>query len=144
MVPPSRIATATSRIRPPFRARTPVVSTSTTAKRECSRDWDGGLEVIPAERQGHAPGTAAAADQLAPIHRDHGAITVIQPLLSRQQVHGRHRPEPGMLELPQNTGSSGWSTACMAAKKLGISLTPLDFLRRCSTASRSGPTKCGG
>src|SRR5882762_7326137 len=38
MVPPSRIATATSRIRPPCNARPPVVSTSTTAKRACSRD----------------------------------------------------------------------------------------------------------
>src|SRR2546430_4965232 len=49
------------------------------------------------------------------------------------------RPVP-----PQNTGSSGWSTPCSAAKKLGISFTPFDFLRRCSTARRSGPTKCGG
>src|SRR2546421_8739343 len=32
LVPPSRMATATSRIRPPTWARTPVVSTSTTAK----------------------------------------------------------------------------------------------------------------
>src|SRR5216684_7641020 len=78
MVPPSRIATATSRIRPPCRARTPVVSTSTTAKRECSRDWDGGLEVIPPQRQGHASGTAAAADHRLEwvVHRLHGGEEV--------------------------------------------------------------------
>src|SRR5438034_6254718 len=78
MVPPSRIATATSRIRPPTWARTPVVSTSTTAKRACSRDSDAGLEVIPSERQGHAPRTAATAHQLAAVHRDHRPVAVVQ------------------------------------------------------------------
>src|SRR5881396_3517295 len=101
MVPPSRMATATSRIRPPTWARTPVVSTSTTAKRACSRDSDAGLEVIPPKRQRHAPRTAAAAHQLAPVHRDHRPVTVVQPLLSRQQVLGGHRFEARMLELPQ-------------------------------------------
>src|SRR5947208_1833792 len=101
MVPPSRIATATSRIRPPFCARTPVVSTSTTAKRACSRDSGPGLEVIPPEWQRHAAGTAAAAHQLAPVHRDHRPLTVVQRLLTRQQVHGGDRLEPRMLELPQ-------------------------------------------
>src|SRR2546427_8651805 len=42
-----------------------------TAKRACSRESDDGLEVIPPERQRHAAGTAAAAHQLAPVHRDH-------------------------------------------------------------------------
>src|SRR2546427_818756 len=101
MVPPSRMATATSRIRPPTWARTPVVSTSTTAKRACSRGSDAGLEVIPSERQGHAPGTAATAHQLAAVHRDHRPVAVVQPLLSRQQALGGHRFEPRMLELAQ-------------------------------------------
>src|SRR5207244_10915155 len=81
MVPPSRMATATSRIRPPTWARTPVVSTSTTAKRACSRGSDAGLEVIQSERQGHAPGTAATAHQLAAVHRDHRPVAVVQPLI---------------------------------------------------------------
>src|SRR5207247_1611058 len=73
MVPPSRMATATSRIRPPTWARTPVVSTSTTAKRACSRDSDAGLEIIPSERQRHAPRTAAAEHRLERmVHRLHG------------------------------------------------------------------------
>src|SRR5438445_2985848 len=101
MVPPSRMATATSRIRPPTWARTPVVSTSTTAKRACSMGSDAGLEVIPSERQGHAPGTAATAHQLAAVHRDHRPVAVVQPLLSRQQALGGHRFEPRMLELAQ-------------------------------------------
>src|SRR2546425_10065342 len=101
MVPPSRIATATSRIRPPFRARPPVVSTSTTAKRAWSRDSAARLEVIPPERQRHAPGTPAAADQLAPLHGDHRPIAVIQPILVREQADGGQRPEARMLELPQ-------------------------------------------
>src|SRR3989440_10212530 len=101
MVPPSRMATATSRIRPPTWARTPVVSTSTTAKRACSRDSDAGLEIIPSERQRHAPRTAAAAHQFAPVHRDHRPVAVVQPLLSRQQALGGNRFKPRMLELPQ-------------------------------------------
>src|SRR5437764_264457 len=100
-VPPSRMATATSRIRPPTWARTPVVSTSTTAKRACSRDSDAGLEIIPSERQRHAPRPAAAAQQRAPDHRDHRPVAVVQPLLSRQQALGGHRFKPRMLELAQ-------------------------------------------
>src|SRR2546429_1467922 len=101
MVPPSRMATATSRIRPPTWVRTPVVSTSTTAKRACWMGSDAGLEVIPSERQGHAPGTAATAHQLAAVHRDHRPVAVVQPLLSRQQAPGGPRFEPGMPELAQ-------------------------------------------
>jgi len=51
-------------------------------------DSDAGLEVIPSERQGHAPGTAATAHQLAAVHRDHRPVAVVQPLLSRQQALG--------------------------------------------------------
>src|SRR2546427_13046954 len=65
-----------------------------TAKRACSRESDDGLEVIPPERQRHAAGTAAAAHQLAPVHRDHRPLTVVQRLLTRQQVHGGERLEP--------------------------------------------------
>src|SRR3989442_10561189 len=101
MVPPSRMATTTSRIRPPTWARTPVVSPSTTAKRACPTGSDAGLEVIPSERQGHAPGTAATAHQLPAVHRDHRPGAVVQPLLSPQQALGGHRFEPRMLELGQ-------------------------------------------
>src|SRR2546423_11868617 len=68
----------------------------TTLFRSCSRGSDAGLEVIPSERQGHAPGTAATAHQLAAVHRDHRPVAVVQPLLSRQQALGGHRFEPRM------------------------------------------------
>src|SRR5438477_275165 len=87
-VPPSRIATATSRMRPPPAggALVPVVSTSTTANRQCSRGSGGiaALEVIAPERQRHAPGAAAPPHQLASLHGDHGACTatVVEGLLA--------------------------------------------------------------
>src|SRR5207245_2820549 len=95
------MATATSMIRPPRSTRAPVVSTSTTAKRHRSSPTEPGLEIIPAERQGHAARSTAAPDQLTSLHRDHGPLVVRQALFSRQEVGRGHCSEAAVLELAQ-------------------------------------------
>src|SRR5260370_1158884 len=120
IVPPSRTATASSTMRPPRSNRTPLVSTSTTAKRHRSSGSGGSagteesgsapaapgasgtpLQVIPAQRQRHAARATAAPDQLAPLHRNHRPLSVGGRFLTRQERGGGYRLEPGMRELPE-------------------------------------------
>src|SRR5207302_398813 len=60
----------------------------------------------------------------------------------RGSVMHRGPPPPRTSSLPSIVIAT--RSPCIAAKKFGTSFTPFDFLRRCKTASRSGPTKWGG
>src|SRR6185437_13903675 len=72
-----------------------------------SGNWHLVLEVVPAQRERHAPGAAAATHQLRPFDGADAALAVLQVLVTGEQVHRADYPEPGVLELTEGRFVAG-------------------------------------